>query len=806
MIRNYLKIALRTLFKNKTFTVISLLGLAMGMCCFILLYLYVRHELSFDRFHENEGSLYRVVMCKHQSERADKSIEYETLLDPELFDLIKQSNLSISRASRYQETSRSWLEYGEKMKQDCIGYVDPEFMQMFTFPLIEGDEETALNEPDAIILNETLVRYFFGEQNGNYSNIIGKIITLPSSARKDFIVRGVMKDLPGNTIFRFSALAPYDTWREMGYSSSVFGSSHFYVQLNSWQQVASTESNIGYLLLNHYSGLIEKMQHEGTLSMQDDCLSCNLQPLSDIYLNSNIVGWYVKGGNIMYSYMLAALASLVLLIACINAITIQLGQAVVRAREVGIRKVVGARRSELMTQFFVEAGLLCFFAMVVAFLFAELLLPYFNDIARKELSISVFESLEMDFFLLGALMLTTLIIGGFPSLIMSRFSPLAVLKFQKPTQGSGLFTRGLVVGQFSITLILVFSTLVMHNQIQFIQNLDVGYDHEGIQVLALPSDMTVERKEVLKTRIQALPSVLNVGGSDRDFNSGVMRNSIENKYGEQVMVRVIRIDEDFLATMNIALLEGRNFRKDMTVSRSNSVLVNKTYAEQFYLDDPIGEKITPGGVSQIMGLVEDFHIDSVRMELEPLVLHMWPGVNSILFYYICYREGFHSDGMNAVQQIWKEFEPNRPMQLRYLDAILQEQYEEEKQWNSITTYASVIAILLSCMGIWGITAVAVARRTREIGIRKILGSSEMSIWGLFTRDLIRLFGWALMVAIPLGWYTMQRWLSLFAYHIKISWWTFFQASLFCIFIALLTVSWLVIRAAVNNPVESLRYE
>ena len=806
MFHNYLKIALRTFFKNKVFTGITVLGLAVGIACFILTFLYVRHEVSFDEFHSKKDRIFRVVMELHQPKAAAEAMRHNVFLDPELLRVLQETNPSMQFSSRYQR-SWTWFERGIKLRQDRVAFVDPGFLQMMSFPLLAGDLQTALNDPNSIILTEELVSFFFGEKNGNYSEILGEVVTLPSSRLKEFIVRGVMKDLPDNTVFRFSAITPYENWRGMGSSNNGFGRCEIFLELDTPRNMPATELNIGGTFMSHYPEQITRGQNQGDLSLEDNCLSCFLQPLNDCYLNPDIDSDYVRNGNIGFTYTMSGLAALILLIACINAVSIQLGQAMVRSREVGIRKVVGANRGQLMAQFFMEAVLLSSFALVVALLLAELLLPLLNQFSGEQLVFSLFESVDVGCFLLLALSVITVIIGGFPSLLMSRFSPLVVLNFQKPTRGRGLFTSGLVVAQFAITIGLFFCVFVMQQQIEFAQNKASGFQKEGVMVLSLPGDMEDNRKIQLKNRLKASASVINVGGSDRDFSSGQSSGSAKNKYNEFITVRALKIDEDFLETMGIPLLQGENFSSEMSQSLKHTAIANETFVKQFYLDQPVGETIEYWNRKiDIIGVVKDFHFDSMRRELQPLFLHMWPFANTIQHYFIRYKVDSAATCRNEVETIWKDFEPNRSPQIRYLDTILQERYDSEKRMSRIITTISIIAIILSCMGLWGITSIAVARRTREIGIRKVLGASEVGIWTLFSHDLVKLFCLSLIIAIPLSWRVMSRWLDQFAYHIDIPWWVFFQAGLFCIVTAFCTVSWLVIRAANRHPVESLRYE
>ena len=807
MIYNYLKVALRTFLKNRIFTAITLTGLSLGICCFILLFLYVRHELTFDHFHEKKDSIYRVLVRQQPPENTSESERYGIYFNPDLLEVFKTNNPSVQRATRFQSTFWNWMERDTRMRIEHIGYVDPEFLEMFSFPLLAGDKKTALSEPNGIILTVDLVNFYFGEQHGDYSGVLGKVVTLPTSKVKDFVVRGVIDNVPDNSIFQFTALTPYETWQGMGSCSDGYGVCHIFMEVGDPKSIPAIEHNLGATLMSFYHEKIEVGRLQGQLSKSDHCLGAYLQPLGNVYFNTRAQSPYLRNGNIWYSIILTGIASLVLIIACINAVTIQLGQASMRSREVGIRKVVGARRFQLVAQFFTEAGILCVVSVILALIMAELLLPAFSNLAQKHLEFSRENLPQTALFLFASMTVIALIIGGFPSLIMSRFPPAVVMKFQKSTPGRTLFANGLVVLQYAITIILVFATFVMQRQIQFARDKDPGFQKEGVLVLSLPLEMTTERRELIKSRLKSMPSVINVGGSDRDFEIAKDFGMVETPYGDHVLGRIIRIDEDYLDTLKIPIIDGTGFSADMTADRDRKILINQAMAERLQWEHSVGQTIRFWGrENQIIGVVQDFHVDSMRDKLPPLILDMWPQHNDINYYFIRYKTGRAKECRTAIEQMWNEYEPNRASELRFLDSILQSQYENEERWNTITVYASTLAIILSCMGLWGITALAVSRRTKEIGIRKVLGSGETGIWKLFSTDLLRLFAFSFIIAVPLAAYAMQKWLDLFAYHVGLPWQAFIHAALVCLFLSMFTISWLVIRAAGNNPVESLRYE
>ena len=807
MFKNYLKVAIRNLLKNKAFTGITLLGLSVGMACFILLFLFVRHEWSFDRFHENESRIFRVLTRFMMPHGSDESYEDASFLPRDSVGEFASNYPTIKRVTRFQNADWNWLEYGEKTKKDSVGFADPDFLKMFSFPLVAGDIETALSQPDGILISEDLAEFFFGELGGDYTQVLGEVISIPASNKKDFLVTGVLKNLPDNSIFNINALTQHDNLGSLVGSNNGWGTCQIFVELRDNAGIEDLQNSITRFYQTLFARQITGHVNMGQISRDESPVRCVLQPLKDIYLNPEVQADYTRQGNYTTSFILSGLATLILLISCINAVTIQLGQAVVRSREVGIRKVVGANRFQLMFQFFIEAGILCSTALVFSVLLAELLLPHFNNLSYKNLELSLLSSPDMLLFLFIALSGTTFVIGGFPSIIMTRFSPLVILRFQKATQGRGLFTSSLVVGQFAITILLIFCTIVMQQQLHYVINKSVGYQKEGVLILNLPSEINNERRTVMKQRLKALSSLSHVSGSDRNFASGSNGGDVENRHGEFFNVRSLTIDENYFDTLNIELKEGHNFTPELTSSRNRTVIINETMAKLFDWEQPIGENFTYWGRDQqVIGVVKDFHIDSMRREIEPLIMHRWNFSNPVRYLYLRYKEGRLEEARGEIERVWKSMEPHKPIDLRFLDEILENQYDADKRSESMIRTASVIAVILSCMGLWGITSIAVARRTKEIGIRKVMGSSEFGILNLFANDMAKLFCLSLFVAVPIAYKVMQSYLQLFSYRIEIPWFVFFYAGSFCVAIAFVTVSWLVIRAALNNPVEALRYE
>lgn len=805
MLKNYIKVAFRNLWQNKIYGAINVFGLAVGIACCILIFLYVRHEFSHDRFHKNADSIYRLLI---QENWPDGRTVHSPLFPLSLALAIKDEIPGVALTTGFMRSNaRVYLK--EQWFWEKFALVQPPFLDIFTFPLLVGDPATALRQPNNIIISEAIAQKFFAAAEGDYDKLIGKVLTLKGREPLEFAISGVMQNVPVTSSFEFDLIVPIENWTNFTRDNRWSGETTIYLQLAENRYPESIEAVLPSFLEGHLGARIKERRTDFAVLNTFDSYRLYLQPLTDIYLNSEIFNHYAAHGNVFYSYILSAIALLVLIIACINFMTLTIGRSAGRAMEVGVRKVHGAQRQQLLWQFWGEALLLATFALLAGVLLAKLFLPVFNDLAATNLTLSLHENWQIPAGLLAILLLAGLIAGSYPAFALSRLQPITVFKNQTGTGGRNRFTRTLVVIQYTLSIALIISTGIMLRQLDYMRTKSLGYDKEQIVIVsffAIGDDTFWLR---YKTRIAQHEKVIRVSGSDRAFTTGSSSREIKLKTGEKIRIRQIRVDSDYLETLGIELLAGQNFASDIPIDKQ-SVIVNEALVKAYGWEHPIGEVIdglNDTGQLQVIGVVRDFHIDRLHRQIEPLVLHENPDFHGIYQLLIRVQTDDLPGAIAGFRQAWNELAPPyEPFQYSFLDENLDRQYQSEQRWSTIIGYTALFAILISCLGLLGLAALAVNRRTKEIGIRKVLGATVQSIVALISKDFVKLVLVAFIVATPIAWKIMQTWLQNFAYRIDMGWWIFIVAGTLALAIALLAISTQSIKAAIANPVEALRYE
>ena len=816
MLKNYLKVALRNLLRQRTYSFINVFGLGIGLACCVLIVLFIQHEWSYDRFHENRDRIYRVNTIRKEPGGAyDKNARQPVPMR----DALLQEFAEVEYAVRFINMSRVIVQYREKTFGETIHYGDEGLFQMFTFPLVAGDAETAFESPNAIVISQTVARKYFGEDDP-----LGQIFSLTiSEARYHHTVTAVMADIPENSSVRFDFVIPI-----RGYPN--YDSPHFFnnwnssrlclfVQLREGAPPAELEAKFPPFVNKHLGAHIAVGRKDGTLSQDKDAWQIGLQPLLDIHLNPWIRWGMEETTDPRHLHILLGIAFLVLLIASINFMTLAIGRSAGRAREVGVRQVLGAMRSQLMKQFWSEALLLALLSLLLAVMLAELFLPAFNDLIGRNLTIDFAAHLNNWLVLVGLLALVALMAGFYPALVLSRFRPVEVLKAQKLVNRIGGYRGGLrkalVVAQYTLSILFIICTIIMFEQMDFIRNKDLGFNQE--MVVAIPTySRDLESVQLLNRFRQALqpyPEVVSISGGTFSFNRGWSLVGWAAD-GKQVNAYEVRVDANYLATMQMTLREGRFFSPEISSDVDDAVVVNERLVKEFGLSYPVVGRPLEGwgaGVSGnkadpiIVGVARDYHFNSLREAIYPMVLHMtpdWP----IRYILVRLSPEDVAGTLSLLEAAWQNAHPNAPFEYSFIDDDIERQYSAELRWGKILTYSSVFAILIASMGLFGLALLSATQRTKEIGIRKVLGATVGGIVGLLSQDFVKLVAVANLIAWPVAWIGMSRWLQGFAYRIDLSWSMFVSAGALAVLIALLTVGALAVKAALANPVESLRYE
>ena len=788
MIKNYLKIAFRNITRHKAYSLINISGLAIGMACSILILLWVQNELSYDRFHKNANEIFRVTGSVADFKAAVNTAGMPAGLKAEL--------PSVKNYVRLSHLTTTLLEAGEnKFEERRTFYVDPTFMDMFSFPLIEGTRSSALARPDGIVLTQSMVKKYFGKEKA-----LGK--TLKRNNGSLVTVTGVFADVPPNSHLQFDFIMPMSAIANTNDDlvRNTWGNFNFYTYLLLDKSiVAGTASATKFE--KQMDAIFEKHQKNFKVNFQ-------LQPLTKIHLYSNLQVDLPGHGNAQYVNIFLVVAIFILAVACINFMNLATARSARRAREVGIRKVAGAKRGQLIQQFIGESLLISFFALLVAIGMVFLFLPLFNNIAGKELAIN-FRDSKLWLGLVAMALATGLISGSYPALFLSGFIPIKVLKGSlTKSGGSLLFRNTLVVTQFIVSIVLLVGTVVVYRQLNFIRNRNMGFEKENLLYMPMTGDMW-RQQEAMKAALKQNPLTTNytiIGDLPTNLTSGTIDVVWEGKDPKlQTVFPSISITENFIDVFRMKLLSGRSFSPSFKGDSSNFIVNEKALQVMgMKVKDAVGKPLSfSGEKGMIIGVVKDFNFKPIQQPIEPLVLHLnrWGG-----FVVVRTSPGNTEATINALKKVSNDLNPSYPFTYNFLDQDIAQLYQGEQRLGSLFNIFAVLAIFISCLGLYGLSAFLAEQRKREIGVRKVLGASVFSIVYLLSTGFTRLILLAIVISVPVSWYAINSWLEGFAYHIEIGWIIFVVASLAALFIAWLTVSYESLKAAIMNPVSSLRSE
>lgn len=800
MFKNYMKVTFRSLKKQKVYSFINVFGLSIGLAFCCLIFLYVQDELTYDRFHKNKDRIFRVEQRYFD---ADGSIRYDGANGPiPLAPTLKQEIPGVEAYTRLFQRSH-YLKVDNEPIREQIHYADAGILKIFSFPLLYGNPETALTSVNSVVITENIAIKYFGK-----TNAIGETLKIRKEEDfEDYLITAVVEKIPNNSTVRFNILIPVqgdiryqppfiDRWDMNLYRTFIM----LEEQVNS-AQLEQPLADLRERYVGDYN-LILKERYQ----IPDDQLAStyHLNPLPDIHLNSV--------SDPMYSYILSGIAIAILLIACINFMTLSIGRSSRRSKEVGMRKVVGASRHQLMFQFWGEAFLICAISLILGILVAEAFLPVFNALSGKSLAFNYLENLETLVALFGFMILTGFVAGSYPAIILSGFKPVTTLKGSLKLSGSNFFTKSLVALQFALSVMLIISTLVMKNQLQFIHSQDLGYNTEHVVYIPLNRLDGLEVAKDFRTAIGGHADIVDITatgvavGFNGSYGYGVEHN------GEAIDINVFTVESNYIDFMEMELVAGRNFNPNLATDTTESVIITETFARKFGLINPVGEQIpalTPGkddhGGALIIGVVKDHYFQALYNEMDPAFLTMNPawGHGNLL---IRIRPENIQETIAMVQDTWNTFVPEIPLNYRFLDEDMYEEYANDERWATIVNYSSLFAVFIACLGLFGLVTLTVSSRIKEVGIRKVLGASVLQISGLFAKDFVKLVIIGVLIASPIAWYAMNEWLKNFAYHISIGPLHFILATVIVLLIALTTISFQTIKAGFTNPVETLSNE
>ncbi|UCB53385.1 MAG: ABC transporter permease [Candidatus Zixiibacteriota bacterium] len=802
MFWSYVKVSLRNMIRQKGYSLINVVGLAVGMACCMLIMLWVANELSFDNFHENADRIYRLShhLTIGGSERRGASGSAP------MAPAILQQYPEVVNAARFTGENRMLVQYQEKaFYEEGIRYADNSIFEVFTFPMIKGDVESALKAPYSVVITQEIARKYFADEDP-----VGK--TLRIDDQRDFTVTGVVRDVPQNSHFSFDLLCSFQTlYAQEREGLDVWGWFGYYTYLlldqkSDWKEL---EEKFPALIETHMGATLQRVGASVELF---------LQPVSSIHLHSKLQGELTAGGDIGYIYLFSGIAAFILMIACINFVNLSTARSATRAKEVGVRKTLGAGRGKLMRQFLGETVIYGLLSVLVTLILLELGLPLFNSIAGSQLDVNYVKTWWVVPGLVCLALAVGVAAGSYPAFFLSSFRPVNVLKGDFMAGAVNLrFRNLLVVTQFVISIALIIGTITIYQQIAFMKDKELGFDKEQVLVTPDVGDVTQQSIRSIKEELSGLAGVVHVAASNTVPGRGaMMTNFVPEGFSEDEsqLMRIVTFDHDFVATLGLELVAGRNFSSDLATDVEESAIINEMAAREFGWEDPVGKiirrrvlgeagepQLTP---TKVIGVVKDFHLNSLHAEIEPLYMaYATDDLNTIS---VRVMPDNLRETVRLLENKWKQIAPGHLFDYYFLDQSFDGMYGAEERLGHMALSFSLLAIFLGCMGLFGLSACTAEQRTKEIGIRKVLGASVPNILKLLSKKMVLLMMIAAAIAAPVAYYALTRWLQDFAYRISVGWHTIVLAAILALLIALATEGYHAVRAALTNPVETLRYE
>jgi putative ABC transport system permease protein len=812
MIKHYFKIALRNLGRQKILSFINVSGLSIGLACFSLFLLYAVNEFSFDRFHKNADNIYRVYRWSDAMEGREAS--GDIYMPSPLGPAMKTDLPDVANYVRMQEGwGESFVKVDGKVLRKEVSYADPSVFSVFSFPLKYGTQQGALKELQNVVVTRSQAKELFG-----FDNVVGRSIEIKVGDEfVPFTVSAVAEDIPANSSIRFQILGNFLYWETSIYGKRGVGNWNrsayiTYVQLNTGSGLANDIQKLGAFRHKYYPDEEKELKDAG-YKWEGNKLPVRygLQPLMAGHTDTKIFGGTVEQVNPKTIWILLSIAGGVLLIACINFTTLAIGRSARRAKEVGVRKVIGSERKHLIIQFLAEAVLLSVLSLLIGLLLVKLLLPYFNQLSGRELQFSLSLYPEMTWMLAGLTLLVGLLAGSYPALILSGFRPIEVLKSRIRVNGSNIFTKSLVTVQFALSIGLIICTMIILRQTKYMSDKNPGFNKENIVVVDASDTKTKEIYPLFKQALITRTDIAGVASAELGLGEGTgwSRSGFEYN-GAHKDVFEYFIDHEYISLMGMKILAGRNFDPKISADTVTSLIINEAMVKDmgWTMENAVGQQI-PGYMETktpvVIGVVKNFNYRPFKEDVKPQLFHQFSDYASFK-YFVRLKPGNPTPALAAMQKAWTGVVTDLPFKYSFLDENLDNFYKSEKKWSGIIGWAGGISVFLACLGLFGLAALAAINRTKEIGIRKVLGASLPGIVTLLSKDFLKLVVIAMVIAAPCAWYFMNKWLQDFAYRISIGWWVFIVAGLLAVIIAFVTIGVQAVKAGVANPVKSLRTE
>ena len=798
MLKNYFTVALRNLLRNKIYAFINMAGLSIGLACAMLIILYVKDEVSYDRFHANVNNIYRVVTqgIDKNGGKGRKDPNTGFLQGPRFAQNIPEIKYFVRVASGNEN-----IKTGTEVKDQDILRVDSTFFDVFSFPLVSGNRHTCLKDASSVVLSEDAAKKQFGT-----TDVIGKIVMLKDDS--DFVphkVTAVAKKCPQNSSIKFEMLLPIRESKEDASNNENWFNFFLntFVVLDPHADEQTVESKMQRFYAQDSKDAVKSLTAKyGPMDWNNEYL---LQPFLNMHMSTELPAQngLSDASNPMYSYILSGIALFVLLIACINFVNLTVARSVKRAKEIGIRKVVGGDRKQLIIQFLGESFLLCLIAFALAIALVQLILPLFNNLSNKALALSYLFDAKLIAGYILLFILTVLLAGFYPALVLSGYNPVQTLYSRFNLAGKSYLQKSLVVLQFALASFLIIATFTIYKQFNFLTKEKLGYDDSNL-IIVHKDFKNHDEAEFFKNELLKDPDMISVAPR----NGGRWGTVAKISNDSTIQFDYETVDEAYLPTFKIPLAQGRNFSADFPSDSANSVLVNESFVKQAQWKNAIGQTVNfwyDNKKYNVIGVVKDYHYASLNEKIGPQLFTMKKD-NHYGMVYIKIKPNTAAASLQTIQKTFKQLFPLNPYNYTFMNEQNRKNYEAEAKWKQIMLFGAILTIFISCIGLFGLSVLSAEKRTKEIGIRKVLGASVNSVVTILSKDFLKLVFISLVIAIPAAWIAANKWLENYPYRITVNWWLFASAGILVILIALITVGFQAIKAAVANPVKSLRTE
>jgi putative ABC transport system permease protein len=797
MFKNYFKTAFRNLLHNKIYSLINVAGLSIGLACAMFIMLYVHDELSYDRFHKNVNQIYRIDKQQTRENGSVNNGSYTGYFPGPRFSAKIPEIQSFVRFQPDQVDVKT----GADIQSQGVSIVDTNFFSVFNFPLLSGDAKSVLTQHDAVVITEDMAIKYFGS-----SNAVGELISIKrDSIFKPYVVTGVAKNCPQNSSIKFQFLLPLTVSAEDENNSSNWFNSFLstFVVVSPGADIKIVQNKMDKVFESDAGEAISEMKNK--FGVKNIGLSYRLEPLAAIHLGKMVPDEneiLSEKSNPEFSYILSAIALLILLIACINFVNLTVARSVKRAKEIGLRKVIGSTRRQLFVQFLSESFILCFVAFILAFFITMAVLPVFNQISNKALSISYLFSIKLFTYYAILFLFTNLLAGFYPGAVLSNYHPLETLYSLFVLASKNYLQKTLVIFQFALASFFIIGSITIFSQFNYLTTQSLGYDDSNLITIS-KNPITRNEAAIFKQALLKDPDIIEVAPRNASYSG----NTVKVSGDKHINIFTETIDESYLPLLKVQVIAGRDFSTDYPSDPKHSVLVNEAFVQQAGWKQPVGEQISSfdGDNYTVIGVIKNYHYKPLTEKIEPQLFTM-NSANSYGLMYIKIKSGTETASLKNIAKTFKEIFPLSPFIYSFKQEQNKQSYAAEARWKEIILFSAILTIFISCIGLFGLSVLSAEKRTKEIGIRKVLGASLNSIVSTLSADYIKLIFIALTISIPFAWLATSKWLQNYPYRITLSWWLFVSAGSLVITLALLTTCFQSIKAAMANPVKNLRTE